>query len=62
MGMIAQEVEKVVPEVVHTAEDEMRIKAIEYQYMVGLLVEAIKVQQKQIEELKGEIRELHIRN
>ena len=56
MGMIAQEVEKVVPEVVHTADDKMRTKAIEYQYMVGLLVEAIKDQQKQIEELKGEIR------
>jgi len=62
MGMIAQEVEKVVPEVVHTVDDKMRTKAVEYQYMVGLLVEAIKAQQKQIEELKGEIRELHIRN
>ena len=46
MGMIAQEVEKVVPEVVHTADDEMKTKAVEYQYVVGLLVEAIKAQQQ----------------
>ncbi len=46
MGMIAQEVEKVVPEVVHTANDAMKTKAVEYQYLVGLLVEAVK-------ELKG---------
>jgi len=58
MGMIAQEVEKVVPEVVHTADDEMRIKAVEYQYMVGLLVEAIKEQQRQIQALRQDIEQL----
>lgn len=42
MGMIAQEVEEVVPEVVYTANDGMKTKAIEYQYLVGLLVEATK--------------------
>ncbi|MHC4321982.1 MAG: tail fiber domain-containing protein [Planctomycetota bacterium] len=42
MGMVAQEVEKVVPEVVHTADDVMNTKAVEYQYLVGLLIEAIK--------------------
>jgi len=58
MGMIAQEVEKVVPEVVHIADDEMRIKAVEYQYMVGLLVEAIKEQQRQIQALRQDIEQL----
>jgi hypothetical protein len=58
MGMIAQEVEKVVPEVVHTADDEMKTKAVEYQYVVGLLVEAVKAQQQEIELLKAEIANL----
>jgi len=55
MGMIAQEVEKVVPEVVHTSNDKMKTKAVEYQFVVGLLVEAIKAQQQQIQDLKQKI-------
>ncbi|MDP8260453.1 MAG: tail fiber domain-containing protein [Candidatus Gygaella obscura] len=55
MGLVAQEVEKVVPEVVHTVDDEMQTKAVEYQYLVGLLIEAIKDQQKQINNLKTEV-------
>ena len=53
IGVIAQEVEKVVPEVVQTGEDELEIKAVAYGNMVGLLIEAIKEQQKEIEELKA---------
>ena len=52
MGLIAQEVELIVPEVVNT-DSETSIKSIEYQNLVGLLVEAIKEQQKQINELKN---------
>jgi len=58
MGMIAQEVEKVVPEAVHTADDEMQTKAVEYQYMVGLLVEAIKELKAKNDALKSENKEL----
>jgi hypothetical protein len=58
MGMIAQEVEKVIPQVVHTTDDEMKTKAIEYQYLVGLLVEATKEQQTQAEQLKAENEKL----
>ncbi len=58
MGMIAQEVETVVPEVVHTANDEMKTKAIEYKYMVGLLVEAIKELKAENEVLKQRISAL----
>ncbi len=58
MGMIAQEVEKVVPEVVHTADDKMKTKAVEYEYLVGLLVEAMKEQQKGIQELKERVKSL----
>lgn len=39
-GIIAQEVEKVLPEVVYTAED--GTKSVAYGNMIGLLIEAIK--------------------
>jgi hypothetical protein len=49
MGLIAQEAELIIPEVVHTDPD-TTMKSIEYCPVVGLLVEAIKEQQKQINE------------
>ena len=49
-GVIAQEVEEVLPQVVHTASDGM--KSVAYGNIVGILIEAIKEQQKEIEELK----------
>jgi hypothetical protein len=48
IGVIAQEVEKIIPEVVYGDE----IKSVAYGNLVGLLIEAIKEQQKEIEELK----------
>ena len=51
IGLIAQEVELIMPEVVRTGDD--GLKGIEYQNLVGLLIEAIKEQQKQINELKN---------
>ena len=54
-GVIAQEVEKVLPEVVHT--DEEGIKSVAYGNMVGLLIEAIKEQQQQIDELRRKLEE-----
>jgi hypothetical protein len=52
-GLIAQEVQEVLPEVIKTRED--GFLALDYSKMMGLLVEAIKEQQKQIEELKAQI-------
>jgi hypothetical protein len=51
IGLIAQEVELIIPEVVRTNEQD-DLKSIEYQNLVALLIEAIKDQQKQINELK----------
>ena len=48
IGVIAQEVEKVVPAVVYGD----KIKSVAYGNLVGLLIEAIKEQQKEIDELK----------
>ena len=53
LGVIAQEVEEVLPELVKTDTDGM--KSVAYGNMVGLLIEAIKEQQKQIQELKSKI-------
>lgn len=49
-GVIAQEIEKVLPEVVNTAPDGS--KAVAYTEIIPVLIEAIKEQQKQIIELK----------
>ena len=50
IGVIAQEIEKIIPEVITEGEDGM--KAVAYGNIVGVLIEAIKEQQEQIEELK----------
>jgi hypothetical protein len=55
-GVIAQDVEKVLPQVVH--EDDQGIKSVAYGNMVGLLIEAIKEQQTQIDDLKAEVTRL----
>jgi hypothetical protein len=49
VGVIAQEVEEVLPEVVYTGEDGM--KSVSYGSIVGLLIEAIKEQNEQIKKL-----------
>ena len=51
LGLIAQEVELIIPEVV--SENEMdNVKCISYNSLIGVLIEAIKEQQQQINELK----------
>ena len=55
-GVIAQEIEKVLPEVVYEIEDEdfgSNTKAVRYGNIVGLLIEAIKELKAQVDELKG---------
>jgi hypothetical protein len=54
VGVIAQEVLQVLPEVVSYAENDDQY-AVAYGNIVGLLIEAIKEQQKQIDELKKEL-------
>jgi hypothetical protein len=49
-GVIAQEIEKVLPSLVQTRED--GFKGVKYDKIVSLLIEAVKDQQKQIDELK----------
>ena len=54
VGVIAQEIEKVLPEVVEKRDN--GYKAVKYEKIVPLLIESIKEQQKQIEELKKLIK------
>ena len=56
IGVIAQEVEKVIPEIVQTRDN--GYKAVKYEKIVPLLIESIKEQQEQIDELKKEVEEL----
>ena len=51
-GLIAQDVEKVLPEAVVTAKDEMGTKSISYNHIVAVLVEDNKRLQKELNELK----------
>jgi hypothetical protein len=51
IGVIAQEVEEVLPEVVHTDDTPEQMKAVSYANIVGLLIEAIKEQQEIIKKL-----------
>jgi hypothetical protein len=62
VGLSAQEVEKVLPEVIAEApintEYKTDYKTVKYEKMIPLLVEAMKEQQEQIEKLTAEIEKL----
>ena len=55
-GVMAQELEEIIPELVST--DSEGYKAVDYGQMVPFLVEAIKEQQKQIEDLQKAVGKL----
>jgi len=54
VGVIAQDVEKVLPQLVTDRDN--GFKGVDYAKLTGLLIEAIKEQQKQIDELKSKIQ------
>jgi hypothetical protein len=54
VGLIAEEVEGVVPEVVSHAEGSDAVTGVDYAGLVGVLVEAIKEQQTQADAVKAE--------
>ena len=57
IGFIAQEVEEILPELVHGAEGE---KSVEYGNLTAILVEAVKTQQAQIEAQNARIAALEL--
>ena len=56
VGIIAQEVEEILPEATTTRKD--NYKAVQYDKIIPLLIESIKEQQKIIENLQGQVNEL----
>jgi hypothetical protein len=68
IGLIAQDVEKIVPEVVveqqlipdyeNNPNETVTIKAVKYENLVALLIEGMKEQQEQINTLKQTVQEL----
>jgi len=54
VGVIAQEIQKVLPELVTTRDN--GYLAVKYEKIVALLIEAIKEQQKQIDEIKSKLK------
>jgi hypothetical protein len=58
-GVVAQELEKVLPELVR--EDLDGIKAVSYEGLIPVLIEAIKEQQKMIDSLKAEVSQIQVK-
>ncbi len=58
LGFIAQEVEKIVPEIVIKDKTKDEYRSVKYDKLVALLVEAIKEQQKQIDVLNEKVNKL----
>jgi len=56
IGLLAQDVQKAFPELVKTANDSDKTLSVNYQGMIPVLINAIKEQQKQIDELKKLIK------
>ena len=64
-GVIAQQVQKVLPEVIYetsevgrSEEEDSSFLAVRYGQMMGLAIEAIKDLSKEIDELKNQIKEM----
>lgn len=54
LGLVAQEVEKIIPQVIHNGE----YKSIAYTSLIPVLIEAIKEQQQQIENINETVKQL----
>ena len=53
VGVLAQDMEAILPEVVLTADDEMQTKSVDYGKICAVLIESIKELKAEIDELKG---------
>ena len=60
-GLIAQEVEKLFPEMVSTANDSMQTKSVNYQALHALSLKVIQAQQAEIDTLKKKQMDMEIR-
>jgi len=58
IGMIAEDVGRIIPEVVEYEENGIDAKSLDYARLVAVLVEAMKEQQREIEALKYDVEQL----
>jgi hypothetical protein len=58
IGVIAQEIQKILPEVVFENQDKDKTLSVAYGNIVGLLIESIKELKSEIDGLKSEIEEI----
>ena len=56
IGLLAQDVQKVFPELVKTANTSDQTLSVNYQGLIPVLINAIKEQQKQIKELENKLK------
>ena len=54
-GVIAQEIQKIAPEVVLTADDELGTLSVDYGNITGYLIEAVKELSAKVKELEGKL-------
>jgi cytoskeletal protein CcmA (bactofilin family) len=52
IGVIAQDMEAILPEIIHTADDEMQTKSVDYGKLCAILIESIKELKTELNELK----------
>ena len=60
IGLIAQQVENIVPEVVYNTDNEEEMRSVAYSNLVALLIEAVKTQNETINEMRKEINAITI--
>ena len=53
VGVLAQDMEEILPQVVLTSDDEMKTKSVDYGKLCAVLIESIKELKVEIDELKG---------
>jgi len=58
LGLIAQEVASIIPEVISKPNDSTSLYGIEYTSLIPVLISAIKEQQESITALKAQVDEL----
>jgi hypothetical protein len=58
IGVIAEDVDHIVPEIVSRNPDSKQIEGVDYAKLSALLIEAVKSQQRQIEQLQIEVLQL----
>jgi hypothetical protein len=58
IGVVAEEVDKIVPEVVSRDPQTHEVQGVDYSRLTALLIEAVKAQEAEIRQLKAQIKQL----